>query len=260
MIWRRLQSWRDSRAVARRPIAADLWRRTLKRYPFLRRRDPADEAELRRLASLFLDRKEFTAVGNVRLSNDVVVAVAAQACLPVLKLGLSAYDRFVGIVLHADAVVARREVHDDDGLVHEYDEVLSGEAMSGGPLMLSWRDVRSAGISAGHGYNVVIHEFAHVLDMAQGLSSDVPRLPATIDPRRWRQTLADELAALRSAVERDEVTVLDPYGAEAPEEFFAVASESFFVAPQTMRDAHAALYALFTKLYAQDPAAEATGP
>ncbi len=245
--------------MARRPIADDLWRRTLKRYPFLRRRDPAAAAKLRQLASLFLDRKEFTAVGPVRLGNDVVVAVAAQACLPVLELGLAAYDGFVGIVLHADAVVARREVHDDDGLVHEYDEVLSGEAMLGGPLMLSWRDVRSAGQSAGQGYNVVIHEFAHVLDMASGLSGDRPRLPSNMDARVWKSALAEGLTALRAAVDREEQTVLDPYGAEAPEEFFAVASESFFVAPNPMREAHPALYALFTQLYRQDPAAEAAG-
>jgi MtfA peptidase len=259
LIWKSWSSWRDARAVARRPIADDLWRRTLNRYPFLRQGDPADAAELRRLASLFLDRKEFTAIGKLRLSNDVVVAVAAQACLPVLKIGLAAYDRFVGIVLHADAVVARREVHDDDGLVHEYHEVLSGEAMSGGPLMLSWRDVRGAGQSAERGYNVVIHEFAHVLDMAQGLSGAAPRLPASIATGLWRQTLAQELAELRAAVQRDEKTVLDPYGAEAPEEFFAVASEAFFVAATAMRQAHPALYTLFVQLYRQDPAARATG-
>lgn len=256
MILGRLQSWREARAVARRPIADDLWRRTLKRYPFLRRRDAADEAELRRLASLFLDRKEFTAVGRVRLGNDVVVAVAAQACLPVLRLGLAPYDGFVGIVLHADAVVARREVHDDDGLVHEYDEVLAGEAMDGGPLMLSWRDVRTAGQSAAQGYNVVIHEFAHVLDMAAGLSGDAPRLPPGLDARAWTRTLAGELERLQQAVERDEPTVLDPYGAEAPEEFFAVASECFFVAPAAMQRAHAELYAQLASYYRQDPAAE----
>ncbi|MBL8362386.1 MAG: zinc-dependent peptidase [Rubrivivax sp.] len=260
MILRRIQHWRDARAVARRPIPDDLWKRTLKRYPFLRRRDRADEDELRRLSSLFLDRKEFTAVGRVRLTNDVVVAVAAQACLPVLRIGLEAYGGFIGIVLHADAVVARRQVHDEDGLVHEYDEVLSGEAMQGGPLMLSWRDVRTAGQSAEQGYNVVIHEFAHVLDMTDGLSSESPRLPAGIEAAHWRRTLASELERLQAAVERDEPTTLDPYGAEAPEEFFAVASESFFVAPQSLRHDHAALYALLASYYRQDPAADAAGP
>lgn len=260
MIWRslsrRLTDWRDDRAVARRPIDAGLWRRTLKRYPFLRRRDPADEAQLRRLCSLFLDRKEFTAIGTLQLRNDVVVAIAAQACLPVLRLGLDRYDGFVGIVVHADQVVARREVHDDDGLVHEYDEVLSGEAMTGGPLMLSWRDVRSAGATSVQGYNVVIHEFAHVLDMQDGLSDGLPLLPAAISPQEWARVMRTEFEVLQRAANEGLPTVLDPYGAEGPDEFFAVASECFFVAPRPLREQHEALYHLLARFYRQDPASE----
>jgi MtfA peptidase len=100
---RRWQAAADARAVARRPIDDALWQRTLNRYPFLKRRNNTDAARLKRMASLFLDRKEFTATGALKLSNDVVVAVAAQACLPVLHLGLDRYDGFVGIVLHPDA-------------------------------------------------------------------------------------------------------------------------------------------------------------
>lgn len=253
---RRWRALREARAVARRPIPDDLWRRTLRRYPFLQRREPADAAELRRLASLFLDRKEFTAVGRVRLGNDVVVAIAAQACLPVLKLGLDRYDGFVGIVLHDDAVVARRETVDDDGIVHEYDEVLSGEAVQGGPLMLSWRDVRTAGQSARDGYNVVIHEFAHVLDMADGAPDGVPLLPPDLPAVDWARTLGEALHSLQDRLERGETPALDPYGTQGPDEFFAVASEAFFVAPQTLADEHPALYRMFTRYYRQDPLAD----
>ncbi len=261
MIWRRwlgpwLGHWQrrvEDRAVARRPIPADLWKRTLKRYPFLQRRDPADEARLKRMASLFLDRKEFTAVEPLRMTNDVVVAIAAQACLPVLRLGLDRYDGFVGIIVQPDQVVARREVSDDDGVVHVYDEVLSGEAMQGGPLMLSWRDVRTAGSSAALGYNVVIHEFAHVLDMAEGGPDGVPALPPDLPAAEWQAVLAEEFERFVARVDRGDETALDPYGAEAPEEFFAVASEAFFVAPQPMQEEHPALYALFARFYRQDP-------
>jgi Mlc titration factor MtfA (ptsG expression regulator) len=251
--WRRHS---DDRAVARRPIADDLWKRTLVRYPFLRRRDPAFAAELRRMTSLFLDRKEFTGVGKVRLGNDVVVAIAAQACLPVLRLGLACYDGFLGIVVHADEVVARRSVTDDDGVVHEYDEPLVGEAMEGGPVMLSWRDVRSAGRSAAAACNVVIHEFAHVLDMADGHANGVPRLPPEIPAAEWSEVLTQEFTDFVRRIDADEDTLLDPYGAEAEEEFFAVASEAFFVAPQALKSEHPALYGVFVRFYRQDPAAE----
>ena len=190
--WQGLRARREQAAVARRAIPDDLWKRTLVRYPFLRRRDEADAVELRRLTSLFLDRKEFSTAGGLRLSDAMVVAIAAQAVLPVLRLGLGRYDGFVGIVVHAGQVVARREFADDDGIVHEYDEVLSGEAMEGGPVMLSWQDVRGAGQGASIGYNVVIHEFAHVLDMADGLADGMPRLPADISAPVWRGVLQRE--------------------------------------------------------------------
>jgi MtfA peptidase len=256
-IRRRWRARREAAAVARRPIADDLWKRTLVRYPFLRRREPQDQAELRRLTSLFLDRKEFDARGGLRLTDDVAVAVAAQACLPVLRLGLQRYDGFVGIVLHADQVVAQRSQTDDDGVVHEYQEVLAGEAMEGGPVMLSWRDVRGAGRSAAEGYNVVIHEFAHVLDMANGASDGVPLLPATLAPAEWLGVLEPEFEAFERRIDGgDEDTALDPYGAEGIDEFFAVASEAFFVAPEAMKAEHPALYGVFVRFYRQDPAAE----
>ncbi|MDO8420274.1 MAG: zinc-dependent peptidase [Rubrivivax sp.] len=254
--WQELRTRREQAAVARRAIPDDLWKRTLVRYPFLRRGDVADAAGLRRLTSLFLDRKEFSAAGGLKLSDAMVVAIAAQAVLPVLRLGLARYDGFVGIVVHAGQVVARREVADDDGIVHQYDEVLAGEAMEGGPVMLSWQDVRGAGRSAAIGYNVVIHEFAHVLDMADGLADGVPLLPPEIAPDAWRRLLLQEYETFAHRVEREQETVLDPYGAQGEDEFFAVASEAFFVHPQAMQREHPDLYGMFTRYYRQDPAAE----
>jgi MtfA peptidase len=251
--WRRR---RDAAAIARRPIADDLWKRTLIRYPFLR--SPADAPgapALRQMTSLFLDRKEFTAVAPLRLTNDVVVAVAAQACLPVLQLGLDRYDGFIGIVLHPDQVLARREHLDEDGVVHAYDEPLSGEAVPGGPVMLSWRDVRGSGRHAAHAYNVVIHEFAHVLDMADGRADGVPTLPHDIASAEWASTMSEAFEQFRKRVGEGDVTTLDPYGAEAPEEFFAVASEAFFVSPAAARREHPALYALLARFYRVDPGA-----
>jgi Mlc titration factor MtfA (ptsG expression regulator) len=260
-VWRALRTaWRrraEARAIARRPIPDDLWKRTLARYPFLRRRQPADAAALRRLTSLFLDRKEFSAAGGLALRDHIVVAIAAQACLPVLKLGLERYDGFVGIVVHPGAVRARRRVTDADGVVHEYDEALAGEAMDGGPVMLSWQDVRSAGRDAGRGMNVVIHEFAHVLDMATGHANGLPLLPPDLPPADWDAALRPAYEALVARVDAgDENTVLDPYGANGPEEFFAVASEAFFVDPAALKAEHPALYGVFCRFYRQDPAAE----
>jgi hypothetical protein len=255
-LWQDWRSARDEAAVRRRAIPDDLWKRTLVRYPFLQRRDPADAAELRRLTSLFLDRKEFVCTGSLQLTNALAVAIAAQAALPVLRLGIERYDGFVGLVVHPEPVVARREHADDDGVVHAYEEPLAGEAMAGGPVMLVWPDVRRAGQSAPQGYNVVIHEFAHVLDMADGLADGVPLLPPSIDRGGWCAMLDREYQTFAARVEREEETALDPYAASAVEEFFAVASESFFVDPARMRAEHAALYGQFRNFYRQDPASD----
>ena len=256
----RLRARSERLAVARRPIPDDLWKRTLIRFPFLRRREPVDAAALRHLTSLFLDRKEFSAAGGLQLRDAMVVAIAAQAVLPVLKLGLARYDGFVGLVVHPGPVRARREVTDEDGLVHAYDEELSGEAMEGGPVMLSWHDVRTAGQTATHAYNVVIHEFAHVLDMADGLANGVPALPPHISLAEWRDTLLTEFTAFVARTVAQVETALDPYGSHSPEEFFAVASEAFFVSPTGIRSEHPALYALFTRFYGQDPGIDTPAP
>jgi len=251
----RWRARREARIVERRAISDVLWAQTLASLPFLARLPADDQVALRRLSSLFLDQKEFAGAGGLTVTDEMAVHIAAQACLPVLRLGLDGYAGFVGIVVHADEVVAAREVVDDDGIVHEYDEVLSGEAMEGGPLMLSWTDVRAAGESADWAYNVVIHEFAHVLDMADGAPDGVPVLPSAAARRQWSQSIDGEYEAFCERVDRGDDTSLDPYGATGVEEFFAVAVEAFFVAPSTMRDEHPALYALFAGYFKQDPVA-----
>lgn len=253
-----LQRWqasREARVLARRAIPDALWQLTLARLPFLAKRCDADLAELRRLASLFLDQKEFTGANGLAVDDAMAVCIAAQAVLPVLRVGLAPYNSFVGIVVHPDEVVAQREVVDEDGVVHAYDEVLAGEAMEGGPVMLSWRDVADAGETAASGYNVVIHEFAHVLDMGDGMADGVPPLPSAQARRDWLAVLMPAYDRLDEQVACGYATLLDPYGAQGPEEFFAVASETFFVNPNEMRAEHPALYGLLARYFQQDPAA-----
>lgn len=253
----RLRARRVQRIVQRRAISDPLWYDTLASLPFLARWSDADLADLRRLASLFLDEKEFSGAGGLTVTDAMAVRIAVQACLPVLRIGLQAYRGFVGIVVHPDEVVAPREVVDDDGVVHQYDEVLTGEAMGGGPLMLSWTDVRDAGDSADWAYNVVIHEFAHVLDMADGEEADgTPPLPGAERRKHWLSVLDAEYETFCRWVDEERDTVLDPYGASDVSEFFAVAVEAFFVASQAMREDHPKLYALFADYFQQDPAAQ----
>ena len=252
--WRR---WRTARTLERRAIPEPLWQLTLARYPFLGARSPAKLTQLREMATLFLAQKEFTGARGLEVTDEMAVAIAAQACLPALELGLDWLGGFVGIVVHEDAVVARREVEDDDGIVHAYDEELSGEAMSGGPVMLAWRDVDEAGESAAAGYNVVVHEFAHVIDMRGGVTAAIDKVDPESERGQWLNALADEYEAFLARVDADEETFLDPYAAEALEEFFAVSAEAFFVAADDFEQEEPRTYRLLREFFKQDPARKA---
>lgn len=249
--WRRR---REAYTLRHRAIPDALWALTLARYPFIARRSNSDRHRLRELATLFLADKEFAGMQGLEVDDGMAVAIAAQACLPILSLGLAQYGAFKGIVVHPDIVVARREVMDEDGIVRHYDEELAGEAMEGGPVMLTWRDVADAGDSAQWGYNVVVHEFAHVLDMRDGAPDGVPLLPDRAARERWLAVLEPEWREFCERVDAGEQTLIDPYGAEAIDEFFAVASELFFVDASAMLGEHPALYELLAGYYRQDPA------
>jgi MtfA peptidase len=238
--WQGLRRRREARALARRAIPDALWEKCIAALPFVAARPPDQRERLRRLASLFLDRKEFSGAQGFVVTDEIALAVAVQACLPVLELGIDAYDGFVGIVMHRDAVVAPREQIDEHGVVHAWDEELAGEAMEGGPLMLSWADVLPGAEAAGSAYNVVIHEFAHVLAARSG-----PSLLEALMPEYDRYC---------ERVVCGHETVIDTYAAEAPEEFFAVASETFFVAARALKEEQPALYRLLASFYRQDPA------
>jgi MtfA peptidase len=228
-----------------------MWFATLTAFPFLTHRSAQHLARLRNLSTLFLAHKEFSGAGGLQVSDAMAVAIAAQACVPILELGLKCYDGFVGIVVHPDAVAARRESVDAAGVVHHYIEELAGEAMDGGPVMLSWRDVAEAGASARWGYNVVIHEFVHVLDMRAARAGIEP---AAGTVSAWSRRLGAHYARFVDRVDAGEQTLLDPYGAEAIEEFFAVASETFFVAPIEFRHEEPELYELLCDFFRQRPA------
>ena len=241
------------------PIPEALWRRTLANYPFLAQRPAAQQLHLRRLVSRFLAQKEFNGAHGLTVTDEMAVAIAAQACLPVLHLGLRYYDDFKGIVVHSGAMLARRETTDDSGVVHRYSEVLLGEAMERGPVTLSWQDVAAAGASAHEGSNLVIHEFVHKIDMRNGPADGCPPLPSRAARQAWHAVMQPAYDTFREKVSRaerfgGEPPWLDAYGAESPAEFFAVASEAYFVNRTRFTQDFAALTALFDEFFKQNSA------
>ena len=244
------------REAGGRAIPDTLWQATLAAYPFLAKRPPAERLLLRGLVGRFLAHKEFSGAQGLKVTDAMAVTIAAQACLPVLHLGLSWYDDFVGIVVHPGQMLARRERTDAAGVTHHYSEVLAGEAMDGGPVTLSWQDVASAGEHAGQGYNVVIHEFVHKMDMKDGAADGCPPLPSRAARAAWKNVMQPAYDAFREQVtiaERfgGQAPWLDAYGATSPAEFFAVTCEAYFVNRDRFTQDFSALTLLFDKFFKQ---------
>jgi Mlc titration factor MtfA (ptsG expression regulator) len=240
-----LSNWRRRRVLARHRIDDALWTRATAGLAFLPRTE-----KLRELVLLFLAEKEFAGAHGLEVTDEMRISVAAQACLPILELGLDWYRGWRGIVVYPGDFRVRRTEVDDDGVVHEWDDELAGEAMPGGPVVLSWD-----ALARDPSINVVIHEFAHKLDMLNGAADGVPPLHAGMDRAAWIQAFEQAYDGFCDAVDRGKDTWLDPYAAEHLSEFFAVMSEAFFREPREARRRYPDVYDQLKLFYRQDPAA-----
>lgn len=249
-----LKNWWHRRALAPAAVDAAQWRRVELRLPFLAYLSQADRQRLRQLALDFLEAKEIAGAQGFEPDNDIRLAVALQACLPVLNLGLEWYEGWIGIVIYPGDFVIPRQEMDEDGVVHEYDDTVAGEAWHGGPVLLSWFD----NPEEAEGMNVVIHEFAHKLDMRNGEADGMPPLRADMSRHDWAAAFRQAYDHFRRRVQDGEDTLLDPYAAEHPAEFFAVMSEAFFETPLLLRDEYPEVYAQLQLFYRQDPASAAS--
>jgi Mlc titration factor MtfA (ptsG expression regulator) len=261
-------------------IPEALWNDSIGSLPFLHGLKNEELQRLKTLCETLLDRKTFTGAAGFELTDETAVLIAAQAALPVLNLTPDLYRDMAGIIVYPGSFIIPQSEMDEAGVLHEWQEAVSGEAVdAGGAVVLSWEDVAD---SSAPGYNVVIHEFAHKIDMADGAPNGcppfLPEFHGSIKPRHWQQTFeaaykhfAAWVDALDSrlppdfddeipehAARYDELfsqLPLDPYASKNPAEFFAVASEAFFVLPDPLSEDYPGVYDLLCLYYRQDPLA-----
>ena len=197
----------------------------------------------------FLRRKRFE-LRDLAADEDTApyrLVVAAQACLPVLGLGWEWLRNWRTVVLLPAEFSSSFEETDDSGVVREWEEEVAGEAWDEGPIVLSWADVEESGW--GDGFNVVIHEVAHKLDLLDGDMNGRPALHGNMDPAAWHR----EFTAAYDRLNRGRGGLVDPYAAESPAEFFAVASELFFERPTELQAQFGGVYDQLKAFYRQDP-------
>ncbi|MDX9740728.1 MAG: zinc-dependent peptidase [Gammaproteobacteria bacterium] len=248
---RLFRTWRRSRWLHRHPIPEYLWAHTLESTPLLRLLPAGDIARLRELAAVFVQEKTWMSTPELQVTDVMQVRTAALASLLVLELDLDWYRGWETIILYPAEFVQRRREVDAGGLEHQWDEVRAGEAWERGPVVLSWTDVAASGRI--DGYNVVIHELAHKLDMLNGPPDGFPPLHRDMSVRRWTRVFTAAFDELNERLDRGEETSVDPYAAEHPAEFFSVLSEYFFELPELLSDIWPELYGELAAFYRQDP-------
>jgi Mlc titration factor MtfA (ptsG expression regulator) len=252
-----LKRWRRRRVLGRSALPDGLWAEAVEALPFVQELDDAERARLRDLVVLFLDTKSIVGAGGHEVTPLQRVVIAIQACVLVLELSLDWYADFENVVVYPDEFVPGWTWEDEAGVVHASDGPLAGEAMPGGPVALSWRDVEASADFEATGMNLVIHEFAHKIDMRDGDANGCPPLDPPLDARSWKTVMSAAYDDFAARVDRDEETAIDPYAADSPGEFFAVLSEVFFASPVTLVREYPDVYGQLAAFYRQDPAARA---
>ena len=213
----------------------------------------ASQQKLRDVTRILVAEKSWEGVGGLRLTDEITVTIAGQAARLVLGFDGEYFGNVETILVYPQAFLVKTQRPGVGGMLVEETVPYAGEAALRGPVIISWADVR-AGIAMGDGRNVVLHEFAHKLDMRDGAADGAPYLQDAAQVDEWARVMSAEYLALAAQTQAGEPTLLDPYGTTNAAEFFAVATECFFERPRPMQAAHPDLYGVLRGYYRQDPA------
>lgn len=247
-----LAAWRRRRVRAA-PFPAQ-WREILRRrMPAFARLPPDVQWQLKKLAQVLLAEKPFIGCAGLQVTDEMRVLVSVQAALLLLRLGPDGFAELRQVLIYPGPFVVDRNQPDASGLVHEHRRALSGESWQQGQVLLSWADVLDGAANPGDGHNVVLHEFAHQIDQAHGRANGAPWLPSRARRERWARVMNAEFQGLRQQLTEGAGSLIDPYGATEPAEFFAVSCELFFEKPAELAEHHPALFSELRGLLGVDP-------
>ena len=239
-------------ALLDRPLPGERRKILEQSVPLYRRLPSALRERLHGLVNIFLAEKRFEGCAGLAVTEEMRVTIAGHACLLLLGRGHT-FPGFRSILVYPDAFVSPQTEY--DGMVEiRGHSVRSGESWHRGPVVLAWSDILEDLEYPDDGHNVVLHEFAHKLDEENENMDGLPRLSERSQYAEWAEVLGREYDRLQRGADAGEESVLDHYGAVSPAEFFAVATEAFFLIAGTMRDRLPDLYDQLRRFYGVDPA------
>ncbi len=229
------------------------WERILNRNVALYSHLPDPlKKELQGHIQVFLGEKTFEGCGGLKITDEIRVTIAAQACILLLNRKPTYYPKLYTVLVYPGAYVAKKVTV--IGMLHtEEMTVRAGESWTRGEVVLAWDNVRQSVIDLADGHNVVLHEFAHQLDQEDGSADGAPILPKLSSYRTWARVLSKEYKDLKRRALSGRKDIMDAYGATDPAEFFAVATETFFERPKQMKLTHPELYKELKTYYGLDP-------
>lgn len=252
---------RRRRKRLRQQTFPDQWRPILRRQlaPY-DRLSAHQRTELEGTIHILLHEKHFEGCGGLDLTDDIRLTVAAHGALLLLNRETDFFPKLTSILIYPARYVVDSVRRLPNGTVVEGDEVRAGESWTLGTVVLSWDDTRGGVLNAHDGHNVALHEFAHQLDAESGSMNGAPRLPDAATQAEWQRVCTAEFDQLKRDLAARRRTVLRPYAATSPPEFFAVATEAFFERSTALRRRHPDLYHVLSHYYAQDPATDWSTP
>lgn len=230
------------------------WRKVLRRrMPYYRRLPYNLQRQLQQRIQIFIAEKSFVGCNGLEVTDEMRVLIAAQASLLLLNRDTGCYPELTDVLVYPDTFIVERDEMDASNVVHRVRHRVAGESWSDSQVVLSWADVLAGAVDTADGHNVVIHEFAHQLDHESGYGNGAPAFNSKDQAGQWSQVFSDEFAKLHEQLANNEATLLDPYGAQNPVEFFAVATETFFERPQRLYAEHRELYEELARFYCVSP-------
>lgn len=231
------------------------WLKIIERnVAFFHRLSSADQTELLGHIQVFVAEKRFEGCASLNLTDEIVITIAAQACLLLLHRVSDYFPRLISILIYPSRYAAEEHRPIQEHVWEEGQTVRLGETGRRlGSMVLAWDAAKFGASDPSDGKNLVLHEFAHQLDYENYSEDGVPALANRKEQLAWREVMRTEFASLRAAEQTGIPTLLDTYGATNPPEFFAVATEAFFERPCALRANHPKLYAEFQRYFQQDP-------
>ncbi len=231
--WRR---WR----VAQNDLAPEHSRWLREWVPLYQKLDPEGRARFERDVQFVLDEYSFEGIQGVTVTDRLRLSVAAG--IATLLHGRPSWE-----LPGSRSVLFYPERFDEtyhENITASYD----GMAHQQGPIILTVAAVRRSWDDPDDGDNVVLHELAHLFDFDNEGADGVPSLVDPGSAPDWQALVREEMRRIEQGR-----SLLRPYAAEAPSEFFAVAVEHFFEQPGPMARQHDELFRALVAFFRIDP-------